>query len=128
MRPFTLSVALAAALGAAGLGTVRAQDPYYGPPVDYTTARAYHHFLTSPYSYRTYSRSFPGYTVEGYTPYGYERVTRDPGYLHERITPYGFERYRVVPGYHATVVVPAVGPYYGPPYAPAYPPYYDDEP
>ena len=107
MRPFAFSAALAVAFGAAGLGPARAQDPYYGPPVAYTTARAYHHFLTSPYSYRTYSRSYPGYTVEGYTPYGYESVTHDPGYLHERITPYGFERYRVVPGYHGYVVVPA---------------------
>jgi hypothetical protein len=110
------------ALGTAGLGPARAQDLYGPPPVDYTTARAYRHFLTSPYSYRTYSRAYPGYTAEGYTPYGYERVTRDPGYLHERITPDGFERYRVAPGYHATIVRPAVGPYFGPPYAPPYPP------
>jgi hypothetical protein len=109
MRPLTTSVALLAGLALAAPGAARAQAPAAPPPeADYTTNRAYCHFLTSPYSYRTYSASRPAYTVEGYSPLGYERISRDTGYLHERFTPRGYERFEVVPGYRGTVIRPVV--------------------
>jgi hypothetical protein len=78
-------------------------------------SRAYRQFLTSPYSYRTYSRISPGYAAEGYTPYGYERFERGPAYRHEEITPYGFEGYQVVPWSRHLVVRPGAFVPYPPP-------------
>ena len=92
-------------------------------PMTYNPARAYRHFLTSPYSYRTYSGTTPGYAVEGFTPFGYEGYARGPGYFQHRITPRGYESYYAVPpeaGFR--IGPPAFAPYpvpgYGPPVIP----------
>jgi len=98
---------------------VPAQEPV---PMTYNQARAYHHFLTSPYSYRTYSGTTPGYSVEGFTPYGYEGYARGPGYFQQRITPRGYESYYAVPpaeGY--TIGPPVFAPYPPPVYGNLYP-------
>jgi hypothetical protein len=117
MRPALFFVALAVL---AVPGRASAQfDPY----ADYNRARAYRHFLSSPYSVRTYSGTTPGYYAEGYTPYGYERRWRPPGYLHQRISPYGFESHQFVPGERRRVDTPAVlVPYARPIYVPYYGP------
>jgi len=72
----------------------------YGEPdySSYNYARAYHHFLTSPYSYRTFSSLSPGRGSQYLTPYGSEGYYRQPGYEQQRITPYGYESYGYVPG------------------------------
>lgn len=81
--------------------------PAAGQP-DYTSYnynRAYNRFLSSPYSYRTFSSLSPSRGVEYFTPYGREGYFREPGYQHQRITPYAFESYGYVPGgssYRAT--------------------------
>jgi hypothetical protein len=102
-----------------------AQEPV---PMTYNQARAYRHFLTSPYSYRTYSGTTPGFAVEGFTPFGYEGYARGPGYFQHRITPRGYESYYLAPpetGFR--IRPPAFAPYpmpgYGYPYGsgPAYP-------
>jgi hypothetical protein len=115
----TLMIAAAGLVLAAFAGSARADylDPWGG----YALSPGYRHFLNSPSNFRTYSRLSPGYAVEGYTPYGFERFERGPGYLHQEITPYGFSSYQVVPG-SRRIVIPPVFPYppplpspYGPP-------------
>jgi hypothetical protein len=100
-------------------GRAQAQAPpwYGGLPPSYNAARAYHRFLTSPYSYRTYSAMSPGYATHGYTPFGYEGSFVDPGYGQQRITPQGFESYQTVPGRGGFTVTPfGGGGYYVPGY------------
>ena len=87
---------------------------YGPPPVSYNYARAYRHFLNSPYSYRTFSSLSPGYVTSGYTPYGYQWTFVGPGYTQQRITPRGFEGYTVTPGSRLDTVSPPV-------FVPAYP-------
>jgi hypothetical protein len=72
------------------------QQPW---PSSSNAVRAYYHFLTSPYPYRTYSGSVMPYRVDAYTPYGYERLATGPGYVHQRITPHGFESYYAAPSW-----------------------------
>jgi hypothetical protein len=111
-----LALALAAVWPAGLPGGCRAQD---GPWADPYPSRAYRQFLTSPYSFRTYSHIGSGYAAEGYTPYGWERLERGPAYRHEEITPYGLRGYRVVPWSRRVVVTPgAVVPYSPPPWPP----------
>jgi hypothetical protein len=123
MRPCVLTLTLGlVGLGLAGLapGHARAQEGLYAYYADYNAARAYRHFLNSPYSYRTYSTTSPGYVAEGPTPYGgYVRFWRTPGYLNERITTHGYQRFEVVPGGGSYEVIPGVLlPYLPPPYVP----------
>ena len=110
MRRFAFVILGLGALVVAGLavGRARAQGPAWDPYWDYTRARAYRHFLNSPYRTRTYSSFTPGYVVGGITPYGYEQAWRGSGYLHQRISPRGFESYRVVPPRGGSVTVPGV--------------------
>ena len=85
---------LVCALALVGPSSAQVPGPY-----SYDTARAYSHFLTSPYSYRTYSATVMPYRVEAYTPYSHERFTTGPGYIHQRITPHGFESYYTAPSW-----------------------------
>jgi hypothetical protein len=127
MRSFYLSLVLALAGSITGLPA--AAHAQWGPEVPGTWSDpAYRHFLLSPYSYRTYSASTPGYAGAGYTPYGYQSYYLDPGYQHQRITPRGYESYRLVPGYQTYEATPfgfrysytpGYGAYY---FDPAYPP------
>src|SRR5262245_51185101 len=84
---FFLALTVAGFLAVLLPGRSLAQDYV---PTSPNAARAYHHFLTSPYSFRTFSSGSAPYTLEGYTPYGYERYVVGPSYIHQRITPYGF--------------------------------------
>jgi hypothetical protein len=113
------SVFLSLVLGVVGLGLApaRAQEWNGGPVISGNYLRAYRHFLNSPYSYRTFSGSSPGYWTERYTPYGYRSFYVEPGYVHQRITPYGFEGFDWVPGYEAYTTTP-FGPSYH--YVPGY--------
>jgi hypothetical protein len=79
---------------------------YAPPPVSYNYARAYRHFLTSPYTYRTFSSLSPGYVTSEVTPYGYQWTFVGPAYTHQRITPRGFEGYSVMPGSRTEIVGP----------------------
>jgi hypothetical protein len=88
---------------------------YGPPPVSYNYARAYRHFLNSPYSYRTFSSQSPGYATFNDTPYGYQWTVVGPSYTHQRITPHGFEGYTVPPASVTYTVRPAM-------IVPAYPP------
>jgi hypothetical protein len=90
---------------------------YGSPPVSPNYARAYQHFLNSPYSYRTFSSLSPGYVTSGYTPYGYQWTYVDPVYTHQRITPRGFEWYNTTPGSRTYTVTP---PVFMPPYTRPY--------
>ena len=83
------------------IGPSSAQEPW---PYSYNAARAYFHFLTSPYSYRTYSGTVIPYRVDVYTPYSYERFATGPGYVHQRITPRGFESYYAAPSWSYRVM------------------------
>jgi hypothetical protein len=102
------------AQGAAGLGLVLTPDfsytqaPPHEPPrhADYNYARAYRHFLSSPYSARTFSSFGPGYQVETYYPGASQSHYREPSYEHQRITPRGFEHYEVVPGHGGRIATP----------------------
>jgi hypothetical protein len=85
---------LVCALALVGPSSAQVPGPY-----SYNTARAYSHFLTSPYSYRTYSATVMPYRVEAYTPYSHERFATGPGYVHQRITPHGFESYYAAPSW-----------------------------
>ncbi len=116
MRVLCLSLALT--VGALTAPAARAQ---YGPEVPGTWSDpAYRHFLTSPYSYRTYSAYPSGYGERWVTPFGVEGYAVEPGYLHERITPRGYQSFRRVPGYATyRVVPPAYGFRF---YDPGYPP------
>ncbi|MGE3804232.1 MAG: hypothetical protein AB7K24_06130 [Gemmataceae bacterium] len=105
-------------------GQLQAQSPYG----EYNRARAYRHFLNSPYSYRTYSAFPPATGYQSVGPFSAEGLNVDPGYIHQRITPRGFESYRVKQGYqnyYATPftyqyqAVPSVGESY---YSPTIPP------
>jgi hypothetical protein len=105
-------------LGVLAATAPAAAQPAYRPgdPIaQYNADRAYRHFLTSPYSYRTYSGLYPGYSVEQLTPYGYEQYRQGPTYIHERITPRGRERYEVLPARERVIVpYPVVEPYPAP--------------
>jgi hypothetical protein len=110
----TMTTTLLVGLMAAGAG--RAQ--YYPAPgpmpaESFNAQRAYRQFLTSPYSFRTYSGGYPGFSVSRFTPFGYERYAQGPGYVHQEITPRGFTAYRVDPG-RERVVVPYVPRVYVP--------------
>jgi hypothetical protein len=105
---FTLSagiLALATAL------PVRAQASWVGTLAD----PAYRQFLSSPYSYRTFSAFSPGYSVSNPIPFGYQNNYVTPGYRNERITPYGYQSYYLRPGYGGTTVTPFGGSYYNVP-------------
>jgi hypothetical protein len=83
---------------------------YYQPNrYDYAAAwnfdRAYHHFMSSPYTLRSYSTTTPGYAMNYYSPFGYQGYYTGPGYINQQITPYGFQSYYGVPapgGYNVT--------------------------
>jgi hypothetical protein len=117
-RILPLILSLAAVLSVVGRSST-AQQP---GPQSYNASRAYLHFLTSPYSYRTYSSLSAPYTVANYAPHGYERFTLGSGYLHQRITPRGFESHYVAPAW-AYSYAPYPPPVYShlpvPVYAPA---------
>jgi hypothetical protein len=83
-----------------------------GPFSSYNSYRAYRHFLTSPYSFRTYSGTIPGYEFGQYTPNGYEWYAQPPGYLHQEITPHGFSSYQYVPPARGFVLAPLIPPPY----------------
>jgi len=76
--------------------------PFY----NYNYDRAYRHFLTSPYSYRTFSSLGQGYRADVLTPFSSQSFYREPGYEHQRISPRGLERYSVVPGYGEDTATP----------------------
>jgi hypothetical protein len=100
--------------GYVGAGAAPPAGGYGSPPVSPNFARAYQHFLNSPYSYRTFSSLSPGYVTSGYTPYGYQWTFVDPTYTHQRITPHGFEWYATPPSSRTYTVSP---PVFMPPYA-----------
>jgi hypothetical protein len=108
---------LMAALLAGGLTAAQAaaQDPY----AEYNRARAYRHFLTSPYRTRSYSGTIPGYVESFSAPQEYAAVWRSAGFLHERISPRGHEGY-FIPGQEGITVLRPVG-FFLPSYA-LYPP------
>jgi hypothetical protein len=81
------------------------QPPYY----NYNYDRAYSHFLSSPYSYRTFSSLGQGYRVDTFTPFSSQSFYREPGYEHQRISPRGLERYYIVPGYGEDTATPFWG-------------------
>jgi hypothetical protein len=92
-------------------------------PTSTNAARAYHHFLTSPYSFRTFSSLSSAYPVQRVTPYGIESSFVGPVYVHQRITPFGFESYTSPPPPNLTVVRYPHRAYYPPPvYVSPYPP------
>jgi hypothetical protein len=108
LRQMMTAALLAGSLAA---GSAAAQDPY----AEYNLARAYHHFMTSPYRTRTWSGTVPGYAAPFSTPLEYGTAWRAPGYLHVRISPRGSEGY-FIPGQEGiTVLRPAV--IYLPPWA-----------
>lgn len=118
MRKLILS-AVVAVLSAATTATAQVPPPVpYGSGPSYNYMRAYHHFMTSPYSYRTMSSLGSGYAAEGPTPFGYQGTYVDPGYRQQRITPYGYENYTRVPGYGGYTVTPfGYQSYYTPGYS-----------
>jgi hypothetical protein len=83
-----------------------AQEPY----PSYNSYRAYRHFLTSPYSFRTYSGPIPGYETEAYTPFGYQWHSQPPGYFRQEITPRGFTSYQYVPPARGYIITPMFPP------------------
>jgi hypothetical protein len=86
MKPLQILTlfALGLALGLSA-SQASAQDPYAA----YNTDRAYRHFLTSPYSFRTYSAP-DSVRVWGYdTPLESGRFYRTTGSYYEEISPYG---------------------------------------
>jgi hypothetical protein len=92
-----------------------AQDPYADPNV----SPAYRHFLTSPYSYRTYSYLGSGRSWGYNTPFESGRFYQAPGYYHEEISPRGGWSYAIVPrveGYVTPRPVVVYRPIYEPPY------------
>jgi hypothetical protein len=96
MRPIVS--AIGAALCAAALsGGGRAVAQEVPAPMTYNQARAYYHFLNSPYSYRAYYGASPAYVTAGFTPYGYEVTAVGPVYWDQRITPRGFTSYHTLP-------------------------------
>ena len=109
-----------AALGAACLfaAAAPAQDPYGGD-----VSPAYRHFLTSPYSYRTYSYLGSGRAWGYDTPLESGRFYQTPDYYHEEIAPSGRWSYQapvIVNGYvvrRPLIVYPPVwaAPYPYPP-------------
>ena len=94
-------------------GSVSAQDPYQD------LSPAYRHFLTSPYSFRTYS-SMGSARSWGYdTPFESGRFEQTPGYYHEEIAPWGRWASGVTPEVHGYVIH---RPVYPPVFVPVYPP------
>jgi len=84
--------------------------PYDRPPFyNYNYDRAYRHFLSSPYSFRTFSSLGQGYRVDTVTPFSSASFYREPGYEHQRISPRGLERYYIVPGYGEDTATPFWG-------------------
>ena len=108
-------------LAMAGLAMVAAaayaQDPYTDPYI----SPAYRHFLTSPYSFRTYSNLGSARSWGYDTPFESGRFYQSPGYYHEEISPRGRWSYEVPPrieGYIVPRPVVVYPPVYGPPYGP----------
>jgi hypothetical protein len=111
--PTLLALAFTATLAASA---VSAQDPY----ADYNRARAYRHYLTSPYSFRTYSDLQSGRTWSYDTPLESGRFWQTPGYYHEEISPTGRWSAAVPPRVEGYVVARPVV-IYAPVWNPAYP-------
>lgn len=89
------------------VGTATAQPPGATPYASYNFERAYRHFLTSPYPYRTFSSLRPGFSAAtGVYPFGEETIYQEPSVLRQRITPRGFESYEYVPGYGGSLATP----------------------
>jgi len=85
-------------------------SPYEQPLFyNYNYDRAYRHFLSSPYSFRTFSSLGQGYRVDAFTPFSSQSFYREPGYEHQRISPRGLERYYIVPGYGEDTLTPFWG-------------------
>jgi hypothetical protein len=103
-------------LGALTTPPAQAQDPW----ADYNTARAYHHYLTSPYTVKAYSALDSGRAWGYDTPLESGRFWRTPGYYHEMVTPYGREVYGV-PSWTGGYVVPRPVLVYPVPVVPGYP-------
>jgi hypothetical protein len=108
MRTASLFLTLCSMLVAS---LARAQEPY----PSYNAYRAYRHFLTSPYSFRTYSGTIPGYEAGGYTRYGFQWYGQPPGYFRQEITPRGFSSYQFVPPGRGFILTPILPPPYPPP-------------
>jgi hypothetical protein len=115
-----LRVLVLIALGLAGAwcpAKAVAQDP----AADYNRARAYRHYLTSPYSFRTYS-DLGAARAWGYdTPLESGRFWQSPYYYHEEMSPRGRWTSAVPPrveGYVMTrpvIIYPPAYPYPPPP-------------
>ena len=103
MKPLRILPALLLA-GALLAPQAHAQDPY----VVYDVSPAYRHFLTSPYSYRTYSNLGSGRSWGYDTPFESGRFYQTPGYYHEEISPYARWSYQVPPRVEGYVVPRAV--------------------
>src|SRR5262245_3689957 len=87
--------------------TALAQPPGAPPYASYNFERAYRHFLTSPYAYRTFSSLRSGFSAAtGVYPFGEETTYLEPSVLRQRITPRGFESYEYVPGFGGTRATP----------------------
>ena len=117
MRPLPNLVLMAIGLISTLLAArAAAQDPY----ADYNRERAYRHFLTSPYSFRTYSDLGSGRSWGYDTPVESGRFWQTPGYYHEEVSPYGTWNYEIPPrveGY----IVPRPRVIYSPVLRPALP-------
>jgi hypothetical protein len=103
----------AAAVMAASAG---AQEPY---PDYVLPGRLYHYYLTSPYSFRTYSSLGSARAWSYDTPYESGRFYQPPGYYHEEISPAGRWGSGIVPPVEGQITrrpVVVYAPVWPPPY------------
>ena len=115
-------ILLAGLAGAVLSASAWAQEP---PPDYVLPGRLYHYYLTSPYSYRTYS-SLGSARAWGYdTPYESGRFYEPPGYYHEETTPSGRWSHAVIPPVEGRIIhrpVVVYPPDWAPSYSYPYPP------
>lgn len=107
MRTFIPSLATVLILGWMGSAPATAQVPGEVPVQGKTYSPAYHHFLNSTYTYRTFTALSPGYSSYNASPFSYQSFYVEPGYLHQRISPSGFEHFQAVPGYGGAYADPS---------------------
>lgn len=93
------------ALGCVGLGRSAAQDVIVRP-MTLNETRAYHHFLTSPSSYKTWTSLRAGYSTVSGDPWIYVARWVEPSYTRRMITPRGYEEQGYVPSTGAVQETP----------------------
>jgi hypothetical protein len=75
-------------------------------PADYNYNRAYRHFVTSRYSYRTLYSSVPGSGSVMATPFVYQSQFIEPSFSRQRIMPQGYDRFDLIPGFGSAIFTP----------------------